>query len=376
MYSSQACVSLTELPMGLPKFTCLAPSDIKEACSYLEEHEGQIAILAGGTDLVMRLKRQIETPAYLLSLRKMNGLNSIQHDPDTGFKLGAMCSLTNITVNPSVKSGLSALARAAEQVASPQVRNRGTIGGNVCLDTRCWYFNRSWQWRKTLAPCFKSGGDRCYVVKGGKECYALFQADTVASLLVMKSKLRFVSHTGERLIPIEAFYSGNGQVPTLHNSGEILAEIHIPGLLPRSGTSYLKYRKRGSIDFPTLGLSCFVRLDREARSCKEVRFAFTGSGSGPLLIEASQELGGMEEPTLTEDQTGRLLSELKPVTHMGVSASLKRKLAGMMLSKAFHEAWQDAQRRDPEMDSLLAGAAARPTKKIKGNDKCQNPNVK
>jgi 4-hydroxybenzoyl-CoA reductase subunit beta len=331
--------------MGLPKFTCLAPSDIKETCSYLGKHVGQIAILAGGTDLVMRLKHRLEPAPYLLSLRKIGGLNSIRYDPDTGFNLGSMCSLANIAVNPRVKSELSALSRAAEEVASPQVRNRGTIGGNVCLDTRCWYFNRSLQWRNTLAPCFKTGGDRCYVVKGGKQCYALFQADTVASLLVLKSKLRLVSQTGERLIPIEAFYSGNGQAPTLQNSGEILTEIHIPGLLPCSGTSYLKYRKRGSVDFPVLGLSGFVRLDDEGRRCKEVRFAFTGSGSGPLLIEASQELEGMKEPALSQDQTTRLLSDLKPVTHMGVSASLKRKLAGVMLSKVFREAWQDAQRR-------------------------------
>jgi 4-hydroxybenzoyl-CoA reductase subunit beta len=331
--------------MGLPKFTCLAPSDLQEACSCLEEHEGQIAVLAGGTDLVMRLKHRVETPAYLISLRKMNGLNSIRHDQDSGFTLGSMCSLANIAVNPSVKIELSALARAAEEVASPQIRNRATLGGNVCLDTRCWYFNRSWQWRKTLAPCFKAGGDRCYVVKGGKQCHALFQADTVASLLVLKSKLRLVSRTGDRLIPIESFYSGNSQVPTRRHSGEILAEIHIPGLLPCSGTSYLKYRKRGSIDFPILGVSCFVRLDAGGRSCKEIRFAFTGCGPGPLLIEASQELGGMEEPTLTQDQTARLLTDLKPVAHMGVSASLKRKLAGVMLSKAFREAWRDAQQR-------------------------------
>lgn len=331
--------------MGLPNFTCLTPSDMKEACSYLEEYQGQIAILAGGTDLVMRLKHRIETPAYLLSLRKMSGLNSIQYDPDTGFKLGAMCSLTDIAANPRVRSELTALAQAAGEVASPQVRNRGTIGGNACLDTRCWYFNRSRQWRKTLAPCFKAGGDRCYVVNGGKQCYALFQADTVASLLVMKSKLRLVSQAGERLVPIDTFYSGNGQLPTLRNSGEILADIHIPRIPPRSGTTYLKYRKRGSIDFPILGLSCFVRLDGEGRNCREVRFAFTGTGSSPLFIEASQELANMEEPTLTEDQTARLLVKLKPVTHMGVSASLKRKLARVMLSKTFDEAWRCAQRR-------------------------------
>jgi 4-hydroxybenzoyl-CoA reductase subunit beta len=334
--------------MSLPKFEYLVPSDIKEACSCLKEFNGQIAILAGGTDLVMHLKHRLEFPTHLLSLKNLTELNSLHYDRDSGFILGAMCSLRDISVNPHIKSELVGLARAAEEVASPQIRNRGTIGGNICLDSRCWYFNRSWQLRKTLPPCYKTGGDRCYVVKGGKHCYALFQADTVPNLLVLKAQLRLASPEGERMIQIEQFYSGQGEKPNRLASGEILTEIQIPRLSPRSGTAYLKYRKRKALDFPLLGLSCLVRLDSGGRNCREVRFALIGHGSSPLLVDASKTLEGLDEPILTEDQTTHLLQELKPVTHMGVSVSLKRRLARLMLQRAFHDAWRNAQEQNAE----------------------------
>lgn len=329
--------------MSLPEFEYLAPSGIKEACSYLKEFNGQIAVLAGGTDLVMHLKHRLESPTHLLSLKNLTELNSIHYDGDFGFVLGAMCSMKDISVNPSIQSEMAALAQAAEEVASPQIRNRGTIGGNICLDSRCWYFNRSRQLRKTLPPCYKTGGDRCYVVKGGKQCYALLQADTVPSLLVLKAQLRLLSAEGERMIPIEQFYSGQGEKPNRLVSGEILTEVKIPRLPPRSGTAYLKYRKRRALDFPLLGISSFIRLDGEGRNCREARFAFIGHGSGPLSVDASEALEDLDEPTLTEEQTTHLLQELKPVTQMGISSSLKRRLARSMLQRVFSDAWRNAQ---------------------------------
>jgi 4-hydroxybenzoyl-CoA reductase subunit beta len=341
-------MSLKGLPMSLPKFEYMAPSDIKEACFYLKEFNGQVAILAGGTDLVMHLKHRLESPTHLISLKNLAELNSLHYDRDSGFVLGAMCSLRDISVNPSIKSELGTLARAAEEIASPQIRNRGTIGGNICLDSRCWYFNRSWQWRKTLLPCYKTGGDRCYVVKRGKHCYALFQADTVPNLLVLKAQLRLISTEGERMVPIEQFYSGQGEKPNRLVSGEILTDVKIPRLPSRSGTSYLKYRKRRALDFPLLGISSLVRLDGEGRNCREARFAFIGHGSGPLLVDASGALEGLDEPILPEEQTTHLLEKLKPVTHMGISASLKRRLARPMLRRAFYDAWKNAQEQNAE----------------------------
>jgi 4-hydroxybenzoyl-CoA reductase subunit beta len=334
--------------MRLPKFEYLVPSDIEEAYSYLKEFNGQVAILAGGTDLVMHLKHGLEFPTHLLSLKNVTELNSLHYDRDSGFILGAMCSLRNISVNPHIKSELMGLEQAADEIASPQIRNRGTIGGNICLDSRCWYFNRSWQLRKTLPPCYKTGGDRCYVVKGGKHCYALIQADTVPSLLVLQAQLRLVGPEGERVLPIEGFYSGQGENPNRLASGEILTEIRIPRLSPCSGTVYLKYRKRRALEFPLLGISSFVQLDGEGRSCREARFAFIGHGSSPLLVDASKTLEGLDEPILTEEQITHLLQELKPISHMGVSASLKRRLSRLMLQRAFHGAWRNAQERNAE----------------------------
>jgi 4-hydroxybenzoyl-CoA reductase subunit beta len=334
--------------MRLPKFEYLVPSDIEKTYSYLKELDGQVAILAGGTDLVMHLKHGLESPTHLLSLKNVTELNSLYYDRDSGFILGAMCSLRNISVNPHIKSELVGLAQAADDIASPQIRNRGTIGGNICMDSRCWYFNRSWQLRKTLPPCYKTGGDRCYVVKGGKHCYALIQADTVPSLLVLQAQLRLISLEGERIIPIEEFYSGQGENPNRLASGEILTEIQIPRLPHRSGTAYVKYCKRGALDFPLLGIASLVRLNGEGKHCREVRFAVIGHGSSPLFVDASKTLESLDEPTLTEEQTTDLLQELKPVAHMGVSASLKRSLARLMLQRAFHGAWRNAQERNAE----------------------------
>jgi 4-hydroxybenzoyl-CoA reductase subunit beta len=333
--------------MGLPEVKYLSPSNLEEACAALKEFDSQIAILAGGTDLIMHLKHRLDGPTYLLSLKNLTGLNNVHYDRDSGFVLGAMCSLRDISVNSYVKSKLTALAQAADSVASPQIRNMGTIGGNVCLDTRCWYFNRSKHWRASFSPCFKVGGKQCHVVKGGKQCYALFQADTVPSLLVMKTKLKLLNGQSERVVPLEAFYSGRGEVPNRLVPGEILTEILVPDPPTFSGAVYLKYRKRDTLDFPIIGVSSLVHLDGKGKRCEEARFAFSGVGMGPVLIEATDLLAGLDEPRLTEDHTRRLVKELKPVTHMGISASFKRRFARVLVQKAFLEAWKKAGNAGP-----------------------------
>jgi 4-hydroxybenzoyl-CoA reductase subunit beta len=220
----------------------------------------------------------------------------------------------------------------------------GTIGGNICLETRCWYLNRSKQWRSNFSPCFKVGGDCCHVVKGAKHCYALFQADTAPALLVMKAKLKLVHDEAERIVPLEDFYTGRGESPNCLAAGEILTEILVPKLPIFSGSAYLKYRKRGTLDFPVVGISSLVRLDKRGKTCKEARFAFSGVGMGPLLIEATDLLAGLDAPDLTREQIGHLVKEVKPIAHMGISASLKRLLAPVLLQNSFREAWSEAKK--------------------------------
>jgi 4-hydroxybenzoyl-CoA reductase subunit beta len=329
--------------MSLPKFEYLSPPDVKAACAVLRQYDGQIAVYAGGTELVMHLKRRLKAPRCLLSLKNLTEMRTLRYDPDTGFILGAMCSLKNLAANTHVQSKLKSLAQAASQVASPQIRNMATIGGNICLDTRCWYYDRSKAWRMTFPPCYKAGGDQCHVVKGGKQCYALFQADTVPSLLILKAKLKLVSTEGIRIIPIDEFYTARGEAPNQLSDNELLAEIHIPYLPPYSSSAYIKYRIRDSIEFPVLGVASIVTLDGERKGCQEARFAMVGHSSKPRLTEATEFVVGLEEPVLTEDVIDRILMELKPVHHMGVSASFKRRIARVCVKKAFLEAWTRAQ---------------------------------
>ncbi len=331
--------------MTLPKFEYLVPLDLKEACSVLKDLKDGVAICAGGTELVMDLKQRLKNPAYVLSLKKLTELSQLRYSPDVGFVLGAAYTLSNLSRNTGVRSELTALAQAAGEIASPQIRTRATIGGNVCLNTRCWYYNRSKQWRVTFPPCYKTGGNCCHVAKGGKQCYALCQADTVPPLLVMKAKLKLVNSASESLIPIEDFYSGRGEVPNRLSTDQLVTEIHIPSLPPYSGTFYLKYRQRENGDFPILGVASLVRLDNAKKICLEARFAFTGIGSSPLLIEATDTLKGMEDSELNDDQVERLLRGIRPLTHMGISASLKRRILKVLLGKAFTGSWRIAQEK-------------------------------
>lgn len=194
--------------MKLPKCKYIAPTDMKEARAVLNEFTGRIAVCAGGTELVTHLKWQLKAPEYLLSLKNLIDLRTLRYNEGVGFTIGSMVSLRNLAGDAFIKSDLVALAMAADQVASPQIRNMATIGGNVCLDTRCWYYNRGKQWRTNSSPCYKLGGDRCYVVKGGRQCYAVFQADTIPSLLILRAKLKLMHAEGERTVPVEEFYTG------------------------------------------------------------------------------------------------------------------------------------------------------------------------
>jgi CO/xanthine dehydrogenase FAD-binding subunit len=174
----------------------------------------------------------------------------------------------------------------------------------------------------------------------------LFQADTVPSLLTLNAKLRLVSTEGERMVPIDEFYSGLGEVPNRISDHELLVEIHVPKPSPYSCTAYVKYRVRDTIEFPIVGVACLVTLDRERRCCQEARFAMVGHGPKPSLREATQLVAGLEEPVLTEDVIDNIVDQLKPVYHMGVSASFKRRLTRVCVKKAFLEAWMRAQKSE------------------------------
>ncbi len=187
--------------MNIPRFDYLEPASLQEACSLLEEHGERAAILAGGTDLLVRMKQRTATPRYLVNLRSISNYDGIADGE--GLRIGALTMLHTLTISPAIQAQAPILAQAARRVASPQVRHLATLGGNLCLERRCWYYNQSASWRQARPPCFRTGGDECHVVKGGDACYALFSADTAPALLALEAEVKVVGPEGETVMPLE-----------------------------------------------------------------------------------------------------------------------------------------------------------------------------
>lgn len=223
--------------------------------------EGEAAMLvAGGTDLFPNMKRRQFTPQVLVGLRGVKALKSISGSPEQGFRLGAGVTLTTIAEHPAMQQYYSALATAAGSVSTPQLRNAGTIGGNLLLDTRCNYYNQTEFWRHSIGYCMKKDGDICLVAPGSPRCWAISSADTAPVLVSLGASVRLVSVQGERVIPVRELFRDDGMHPYTRAEDEILSEIILP---PAAGwqSVYLKLRRRGSFDFPILGVAvtlCFA----------------------------------------------------------------------------------------------------------------------
>ena len=219
----------------------------------------------------------------------------------------------------------------------------GTIGGNICLDTLCWYYNQSHQWRKSRIACFKRGGDRCYVAKGAKRCCALFQADTPPALIALGAKVKVVSPDKERLIDIEEFYTQTGEKVNTLGADDFVQEIQILTPPRGSGGSYVKFSHRDAIDFPIVGIAAQINLANG--KCGSVRIAFTAVASGPVRVKESEEvlLGNTITDILVENAAELAQEKIRPLPHMAVSAGYKRRLIKVMVKDSLMKAWNLAR---------------------------------
>ena len=267
--------------MRLKKFVYLEPTTLSEAFLLLAENEEKASIIAGGTDLLVRMKYGVAKPECLISLKKIEGMADIRLVGEN-LHVGALATLTQVRRSDLVQDRYPILVEAALAVGAAQLQNMGTIGGNICLEPRCWYFQQGNSWRQARPNCFKNGGSVCHMAKRSKRCYALYCGDTAAALLALGAQVRLVSSCGERIIPIEKFFIDDGMHHIDLHPGELLAEVIIPGSAPGQQGTYLKYRKRGALDFPIVGVAAVIKEEINANS--RVRIAITGVGSSPLLI--------------------------------------------------------------------------------------------
>src|SRR5438128_12154756 len=251
--------------MSLPQFKLLRPRTVEEAISLLGEcsrHAGEAArairIVAGGTDLIPSLQQKVFEPQHVLNIRHIPELKGIRQTEE-GTEIAALTTLTQIEHSDFLRQHYSVLAEAAKTVASPILRNMGTIGGNICLDTRCLWYNQSLQWRKSCGFCIKKDGDLCHVAPGGKKCWAACSADTPAALLCLNAEVNIASPAGFRRVPIAQLYNNDGVDRIKLAKTDMITSIYLPEASSGWRGAYKKLRMRGSIDYPLAGVAVAVK---------------------------------------------------------------------------------------------------------------------
>ena len=245
--------------LRLPEFTYLEPKTIKQALRMKAAAGSAGMYVAGGTDLYPNMKRRHQEPKVVISLARVQGLRRItgRRTRDAGSVVGAMISLSDLAAHPGIRKNYAALANAAELISTPLLRNMGTFGGNLCLDTRCNYYNQTYEWRKAIDFCMKKDGEICWVAPSSPRCWAVNSSDTAPVVVALDAQLVLVGPEGERVVPANRFFNDDGIDYLTKRPDEILTEVRLPP--PNSwDATYWKLRRRGSFDFPVLGVAAWI----------------------------------------------------------------------------------------------------------------------
>src|SRR5580704_15334457 len=333
--------------MRLPLFEFRAPRTVEEAVRILDGEGAQAMPLAGGTDLLPNMKRRQQVPRTLMSLRHVESLRQV-HRSDSGSRLGACLTLTEIADDPRFRNGMTALAQAASLVATPHIRNMATLGGNLCRDTRCKYYDQNYEWRKAIDFCLKKDGDTCWVAPGSPKCMAVSSTDTAPALIALGARVRLVSRSGEREVLLADLYNNDGLDYIKRKSDEILAEVMLDSLHGWKST-YWKLRRRGSFDFPALSVAAAVRIS-DSGVVEEARIVIGSAASRPLIAgEAAKSLIGRPLNADSIAEAAVLAARIaKPLDNTDFDMSWRKKVTGEFVTCALRELRGDDIRGERE----------------------------
>jgi len=263
--------------MRMPPFTLRTPRTIAEAAQWLADAPAETMLLAGGTDLVPNMKRKQQTPKTVIALRSLTALREIRNG--AGLTIGAGATLTQIVNDARMRASAPGLWQAAAQIATPHLRNMGTIGGNLCLDTRCTYYDQNFEWRQAIDFCMKKDGKTCWVATSSPRCLAVSSTDTAPMLQALGARVHLVSTRGERDVDVADLYANDGMHYLTRRPDEILTSVAIPALDGWRST-YWKLRRRGSFDFPVASAAVAARLDGD--TVVEARIVLGAVASRPM----------------------------------------------------------------------------------------------
>jgi 4-hydroxybenzoyl-CoA reductase subunit beta len=333
--------------MRLPLFEFRVPRTLEEAARILDGEGATTMPLAGGTDLLPNMKRRQQVPRTLMSLRHIEALTQIQFQ-HSASRLGACLTLSDIAADPRFRNGLTALSQAASQVATPQIRNMATLGGNLCLDTRCNYYDQSYEWRKSINFCLKKDGTTCWVAPGSPKCVAVSSTDTAPALIALGARVCLVSRSEEREVPLSELYNNDGMNYSKRKPNEILAEVLLDPVHGWKST-YWKLRRRGSFDFPVLSVAAAVHLS-DTGVVDDARIVVGSAASRPLIAaDAAKSLLGrsLNQESIAEAAT--LAARIaKPLDNTDFDMTWRKKVTSEFVTYALRELRGDDVRTERE----------------------------
>jgi 4-hydroxybenzoyl-CoA reductase subunit beta len=319
--------------LSLPEFRLLRPKSLPEAIDFLAKHSKNIRVIAGGTDLIPSMRQKLFEPEYMLDIRRIAELGGI-HPTGGGVEIGALTTLTAIENSKLLRDHYPVLTEAAATVASPLLRNMGTIGGNICLDTRCLWYNQSLTWRKGCGFCIKKDGDICHVAPGGSKCWAVFSGDTPPALLCLDAEVEIASAAGVRRVPLREFYTGVGDDYRRMLPSEMLTRVILPESAAGYRGVYRKLRVRGSIDYPLAGVA--VVMKRSNGYVADARLAITATNPAPLLVKGATAmlLGKIVDDALAEAVGDLAARTAKPLTTSALTPEYRREMVRVFAKRA------------------------------------------
>ncbi len=321
--------------LRLPKYEYHRPRAVDDALLLLSRHLGDALPIAGGTDLIPNMKHGLFTPGHLIALHGIAALRGIERR-DEALWLGPAEALSDVARHPLVRAHTPSLAEAAGRVAGPQLRAMGTIGGNLCLETRCAYYNQTHFWRDALGYCLKKDGDTCHVTKVGKKCVAAHSADTAPVLITLAATAELSGPEGRRDVSLPDFFVADGIWNSVRRPDEIVTGIRIPLPPATMRTAFQKLRQRNSIDFPLLNVAVACDFESDGATVRELRIVVSGLGARPRALAGLDTIAHGERLSddVIEAVAERAFQQCHPLTNIIVDTEWRRAMVPVHVRRA------------------------------------------
>ena len=323
--------------LTLPRFEWLAPTSLADVLAVIAATPGECLLVAGGTDAVPNLKHRLHEPKRVVSLARVAELRFVQEDVE-GLHLGALTTLSALTRDPLVLAHYPAIATAAGLVASPQIRNMGTLGGNLCLDTRCTYYNQTFFWREALGFCLKKDGLVCHVVPQGRRCVAAHSSDVAPVLIAYGADVHIAGPDGLRTVACEDFFVGDGIHNNVLKSDELVTHVTLPHSRRGQRAAYRKLRPRQAIDFPMLSIAVAGRGD--AARIEALRIVVSALGAKPRVLGQLDPFVGRALDAGTRAAiAASAAKQCRPLTNVAYDEDWRHAMVPVLVGRALGDAF-------------------------------------